>query len=65
MDNISNLPSDPTPMLRYYFGEKFLIISIDETFTKYMMGDLSTVELSYLSKVISVMADEYIKGVIK
>jgi hypothetical protein len=52
-------------MLRYYFGDKFLVISINEMVTQYRMGDLSPVELSYLSKIVDVIADEHIKGSIK
>ena len=58
-----NLPQDPTAFLKHYFGDKFIVLSIKNNVTQYAIGDLDSVELAFLSKVVDVISAEKIKGV--
>lgn len=62
MDNVYNLPPDPTHFLKYYFGEKYVVLSITDHATQYAIGSLSSVEVAYLVKILDIIATDKITG---
>lgn len=62
MDNVSNLSPDPTNLLKHYFGEKYVVLSITDHATQFAIGSLSSVEIAYLGKVLDIIATDQITG---
>jgi len=62
MDNLTNLPADPTTMLKHYFGEKYIVLSIQDHATQYAIGSLSSIEIAYLGKILDIVATDHITG---
>lgn len=58
----SNLGTDPSNFLKHYYGEKYIILSIQDHVTQYSMGNLDSVELAYLSKILELISLKEIQG---
>lgn len=62
MDNVSNLPLDPHDMLKFYFGEKYVVLSLTDHATQYAVGEVNAVELAYLSRILEIISSDKITG---
>ena len=67
MDNVKTLKINPYHHLKHFFGEKFLIVSLNPiegaSEASYVMGnDISVEDMAFICKIVQMMGDEFIQN---
>lgn len=62
MENITPIPVDPYNHLRFFFGEKFMVIALkeDSSVSCCMGADLNVSDMTYLLKLLSLVVESHI-----
>jgi hypothetical protein len=62
MENITPLPVDPYNHLKFFFGEKFMVISLkeDSSVSCCIGADLGIQDMTYLLQLLNLVVDSHI-----